>query len=336
MATLKDIAKMAGVNVSTVSRALSGNDSIRGETKDKILKIARELNYFPNNSNSIYIESNSYTIGIISPEIMSSFYSQLVGSMEKRISSEGYSMIIGFANFVYEEEVRLLNLFAHKAVDGIIYLSFLDARSKSELVKFKEKYDIPVIQVNTDMELDFYDCLTIDDRLGVSMAVEHLLSLGHTDIGYVGDEESRKRRDYFIEGLKKNGMDADPELIRLGSERFEDGGYLRMKELLASGKRPTAVFASYDDIAIGAMRAITESGLRIPEDISIIGYDDIPMSKYLAKPLTTISVPINELGQITTTILFNKVKNKDFEVIQHVVLKPQLIVRETTAQNSKR
>jgi len=326
---------MAGVNVSTISRALNNNPEINEDTKNKIIKIARELNYFSNKQGNVLSDKSSYAIGIISPEIESNFYSQLVGIVENKITAEGYTLITGFTNFKYEEEVRFLNLFAHKAVDGIILIRSLDERTSDDLKAFKKDYKIPVIQVDTQHILDFYDCLKIDDYLGVSMAIEHLVELGHTSIGYVGDTLSQHRKRAYIDTLQKHGIEIDDRLVKIGEERFQEGGYKRMNELLQSSILPTAVFASYDDIAIGAMKAIYEIGLRIPEDISIVGIDNIKVSSYLYKGLTTISVPVNELGDISTRILFNKIKDKTYEVIQHVVLKPQLIIRETTAPAKK-
>lgn len=335
LATLKDIAKLAGMNVSTVSRALNNSSDISESTKKKIVKIARELNYFSNKQNSLLANNTSYAIGVIAPEIESNFYSQLVGTIEKKITTEGYTLITGFTNFKYEEEVRFLNLFAHKAVAGIILIRSLDERTSKDLNEFKQKFSIPVIQVDTKHILDFYDCLKIDDYFGVSTAVEHLIELGHTSIGYIGDTLSEHRKKAYIDTLNKYNIRINENFIRIGEERFEKGGYKRMNELLSLSETPTAVFASYDDIAIGAMRAIYEKGLKIPEDFSIVGVDNIKISSYLYKGLTTVSVPVNELGDISTAILFNKIQNKKYEVVQHVVLKPQLIVRETTASVKK-
>ena len=330
MPTLKDIAKLAGVNVSTISRALKDSPEINAETKRKILKIASELNYFSRKF-SENVVSKSYTIGLIAPEIESNFYSQLVSTIEKRITAQGYSLITGFTNFEYEEEVRFLNIFAHRGVDGIVLIRSLDARTIEDLRTFKTSYDIPVILVETKHELEIYDCLKIDDYLGVSMAVEHLAELGHTHIGYIGDTLSAHRKAPFVDTLQKHGIKVNDNLVRIGEDRFEEGGYKRMNELLSQKKVPTAVFASYDSIAIGAMKAIFDKGLRIPEDISIISIDNIKVSGYLYKALSTVSVPVNNLGDISTRILFSKINDKTSEVVQHVVLKPQLMVRETTA-----
>lgn len=335
LATLKDIAKITGFNVSTVSRALNNNPEINEDTRNKIIKVARQLSYYPNKLGSALSNNSSNTIGIISPEIESNFYSQLVSVIEKKITAEGYTIITGFTNFKYEEEVRFLNLFAHKAVDGIILIRSLDERTSEDLKMFKNKYEIPVVQVDTSNTLDFYDCLQIDDYLGVSLAIEHLAGLGHRRIGYIGDTLSQHRKRAYIDTLQKHEIEVNNQFIKIGEERFEEGGYKRMRELLQSKIPITAVFASYDDVAIGAMKAIYEKGLRIPEDISVVGTDNIKVSNYLFKGLTTVSVPVNELGYISTKILFEKINDKSYKVIQHVVLKPQLIIRETTASVKK-
>ena len=197
---------------------------------------------------------------------------------------------------------------------------------------FKAKCDIPLIQVNTEIRNESYDYIEIDDYKGVSLAVDHLIELGHSKICYLGDIISNMRIKSFKDTLRKNSIEVDEDLIRVGEERFEEGGYLRMNEVLSLNKPVTAVFASYDDVAVGAMRAIYEKGLKIPEDISIIGVDNVRVTGYLYNKLTTISEPVDELGIIATKILIGKIEDKSNKIIQHVKLIPELIVRETTAR----
>ncbi len=178
---------------------------------------------------------------------------------------------------------------------------------------------------------EHYDYIKTDDYKGVSIAIEYLIKLGHRRIAYIGDMQSKLRLKPYIDTLNKNNISVHDDLIRLGEERFEEGGYERMSELLDLEELPTAVFASYDDVAIGAMKAIYERNLKIPEDISIIGLDNINVSSYLYRPLTTISQPLNEMGEIATRILLDKIGKKN-SAIQHVVLQPQLIIRETTGE----
>ena len=331
MATLKDIAKMAGVNLSTVSRAINDSSEINKETKERILDIARQLNYVSNKHNKAFKNEGNNTIGIICPEIKSNYYAQLVNTIEVRLKAKGYMLLIGLTDFKYENEVYYLKLFEKKGVGGIICIATVDRKIEKDLKDFKSKYNMPIIQVATEVELQDYDYIKIDEDYGISLAISHLAELGHREIGYIGETLSESRLKSFNSLLKKNGLPINHDFIKVGTERFEEGGYKRMKEILALKKLPTAIFASYDSIAIGAMRAMTESGLRIPEDISIIGVDNINVAAYLTKALTTISSPVNDMGSIASRILLDKIEDNN-AVVQHVALKPELILRETTGK----
>ncbi len=333
MATLKDIALKAEVTVSTVSRALNGNSEIKKATRDRIVQIARELNYISNKNETYFCGSTLKTIGLICPEIRGNFYSSLVNTMEVEIKEAGYTMILGLTNFKSEEELRYLDLFEKKNVDGIVFITTMNDSIKEELVNFKARCSIPLIQLANVFEVEEYDCIRFDDKLGVTLAVEHLLDLGHADIAYIGENLTKDRQKHFVDALKKHGIKINNDFIKSGEERFEEAGYLRMKEILATeDKLPTAIFASYDDVAIGAMRAIYESGRKIPEDISVIGIDNIYLTSYLYKSLSTISNPTNEMMNIAIRILLDKIEDKGNKVIQHVVVKPELIIRESTGK----
>lgn len=330
MANLKDIALRAGVSLSTVSRALKDSHEIGKETKVKIYKIARELNYISEKDLPVFAGDSSYSIGLICPEIKGDYYPQLVYTIEEKMKINGYTLIIGFSNFKYEDELHYLELFVRKAVDGIILISSVGKRIEEELRTIKTKSNIPIIQVVTTDVVDEYDSIKIDDEYGISIAIKHLIELGHKDIGYVGDEMS-KRLVSFLNVMKNFNIKINNDYIRDGNDRFEEGGYKRMSEILALKKRPTAVFASYDAVAIGAMKAIYEHGLRIPDDISIVGIDNTSVAHYLPKGLTTVSSPINEMGIIISRILLSKIENK-YSVVQHVSLNPTLVIRESTAK----
>lgn len=336
MASLKDIARFAGVTVSTVSKALNGSREINKDTTNRIIKIAGELGYKSNKFNNLLNDVPSNIIGVIAPEVISGYYSVIIEEIQRIVQGAGYLMFAAFSNFKSGSEVELLHVFKGKKVDGILIIRSSSEDTTHELESFVKDNKIPVVQIvhsalSGETAANCCDGFTIDDEFGISLAAQHLMEMGHKRIGFVGDEYSMQRLEHFKSFAKRNGLEVDNQLIKVGSERFELGGYMRMKEMLESGRRPTAVVASYDNIAIGAMHAIIEKGLRVPEDISVTGFDDIKSSSYLHKPLTTVAVPISELGKISAEALLKKVKNKDHEIIQHVILKPKLMVRETTA-----
>ncbi|OGO80759.1 MAG: hypothetical protein A2Y21_03170 [Clostridiales bacterium GWC2_40_7] len=272
------------------------------------------------------------TIGLIVPEIISSYFAQMVNYIEAELKSLNYSLIIGVTHHNYEAEVQHIGTLITKKVDGIILAGSMHKQIEEQLVFVKNKYNMPMVLIQTLANYPGYNCIIIDDKYGFLNAIELLSTLGHTRIGFVADEESaRLRFEFFKSSMLEKGMVIDNNFIKIGKERFEYGGYLRMKELLEQKTIPTAVFSAYDNVAIGVMKAVQESGLSIPEDISIVSFDNIRESEYLYNPLTTISPPIKDMCRIGVKLLIEKVKDKDNKLIQHISLKPELIIRNTTA-----
>ena len=331
MATLKDIAKAAGVSVSTVSKALNDSYEIKDETKVKIIRAAKELNYNVDSEKLCSNKNKSHLIGIICPEVNSNYYAQLVSALNASVSKRGYNSILAVTGFKAEKEESYLNLFKNQKVDGIVLVT--ENKNIQKIThKIKYLWNIPLVLIAADTEVSEFDCIKIDDYFGVVAGMDHLIGLGHKKIAYIGDMLTEGRFNAYKEAMINNGVEVDGKLYRILSVRYEECGYQGMKSILESGEIPSAVFAAYDDVAIGAIRAITEHGMRIPEDISIIGVDNITVSPYLAKGLTTASSPIKEMADVSVSILTKKIKDDEYTVVQHVLFKPELIVRETTAE----
>lgn len=333
MVTLKDIADKAGVNKSTVSRALSGKGIISEDKRAEISRIAEELGYVPNASAKILAGEKAKTIGIILPEIDCNYYASVAGTIENRLKEMGYSLIIGQTGFEFENELHYLELFVRKNLDGIIFDLYNHNKFLMEFKRIKKSLNVPIVFIECPTTLTDYDVINIDNYHGVDLAVEHLKSLGHKRIGFISEYlSSPVRLPAFTASLEKHGLPVDQTLIKIGKERLEEGGYLRMRELLTTNPTVTAVFASYDTMAQGAMKAIMEHGLRIPEDISIVGFDNIRESAYFSTPLTTVAPPVTEMGGMAVNILMDKTKNDASNLIQHVSLKPRLVIRNSTAK----
>lgn len=333
MVTLKDIANRAGVNKSTVSRALSGKGVISEDKKEEILKIADELGYIPNETAKVLAGEKAKTIGIILPEIDCNYYASVASTIENRLKENGYSLIIGQTGFEFNNELHYLELFARKNLDGIIFDLYNNDSFTKVFNRIKKSLKTPIVFIECFNAMAEYDVINIDNHHGVDLAVEHLVSLGHQKIGFISEYlSSPVRLPAFTASLEKHGIAVNHDMIKIGKERLEEGGYLRMKELLREAPSVTAVFASYDTMAQGAMKAIKEHGLRIPEDISIIGFDNIRESAYFSVPLTTIAPPVMEMGKIAVNILIDKINNGTSGLIQHVSLKPRLVTRDSTAK----
>ncbi|NMB96058.1 MAG: LacI family transcriptional regulator [Clostridiaceae bacterium] len=328
MATLKDIAEKAGVNVSTVSKALRDSSDINEDTKLRIVKIAKDLGYKYEVVKRKSNRNELGTIGVICPEITSNYYSQIVSILEEEIKKEGFFCIIGFTNFEKESEKYYLKNLYNAGVQGIIFISeSLDLNDT--LAEYKKNTSIPLVLIAQNTETKDFDCIKIDDEYGVRLAAEYLIKSGHKDVGYIGDELSNTRLDTLIKVLQENKMKVNRKWIQVSEERFEKCGYDLMNNILKNDELPTAILGAYDDIAIGAIKAIHDKGLKVPDDISVIGIDNVRVASYYSPEMTTIAGPVEEMGKIAVKLLFKKVKDEQYKVIQNVMLSPMLIERKS-------
>lgn len=331
MATLNDIAQILHINVATVSRALNGGKGVSEQMRRKIIELAHDLNYVSNKREVEYAPGSVKTIGLVCPELRSEYYAEIVDAVQERVRANGFTTLLAVSNFDPDEERETVSVFGRKGVEGIMLVTSCPADSLQWLEDFQTRTKLPVVLIcEGAMPGIEVDMLGIDTMLGVERALGHLFSLGHSDILYIGETLTTAREEAFRGIISKRFPGTQPRCIRM-EQRFEEAGYAAVGRLLKSGETlPTAIFAAYDRVAVGAMRALQEADIRVPEDISIIGTDNIRITPYLAKQLTTVSSPVNELGAIASKILFDKIATSD-GVVQRVQIVPKLYVRETTA-----
>lgn len=331
MTTLKDIAQAAGVSQATVSRVLNGGKGISAATCARVMDIARELNYIPNVSAKILAGKRSRMIGMIVPEIDSNYFAPMICEVEHQLQKQGYFLLIANTQYQSEKEVQALNTFCTYHVDGIFMTCTVNTDILAQFEPVLEQNHIPVVLLEARVHTDKYSYIMVDDEGGMSEAISYLRGLGYDRVGFIGDYILDTLRTVrFRNALRRNGMDpADNPVYSNPLHRFEIGGYETMQRILADPDRPSAFLAGYDDIAIGAIRALREAGLRTPEDIRIIGNDNIRESPYLYKSLSTLSPPINQLARIGTEIMISAAAGHEKNVIRHIQLKPELIIRET-------
>lgn len=329
MATLKDIARRAGVNVSTVSRALNNSREVGEETRKKINDIAIELDYKPDISAQALIGKGTKEVGVIIPEIISGYFAELVNSIESNLKKRLYSLVIGVTHHNFHEEIAYINTFRRRKVDGIIVIGSMH----SELEKYintPKLNKLPIVLMQTKVRIDDCDYIAIDDEFGYNRAVEFLKEKGYSKFGYIADEISYQYRYKMLQAaFAKNDISISNKHIKVGKTMFEMGGYELMKLLLEEENRPEVVFAGYDQAAIGAMKAVREHGLKIPDDIAIIGYDNIKMCLFSEPSLSTISPPLQEMAEQGVRLLLDKIECEGKRVVQHILLKPEFIVRNT-------
>lgn len=334
MVKLRDIALKTGLNISTVSRALRDSSDISADTCKLVKRTAKELGYHHSRDDS----KRYKTIAVILPEVSSHYYAELAHSLSIEIRKQGYRMFVALSGFSSKDVDEAYELLAQQEVCGILicYIADTDAvRRDGWFCERLIKSEVPVVllsEINSPVPIDM---IYVDSIGCMKLAVEHLMCLGHEHIGYVGEVTSDARFHAMSNIMEQKGLSLRPEFVKRGEERFELGGYLRAKELLAEKELPTAIIASYDQVAIGAMKALNEAGLRIPEDISIISVDNIVMDDYLPVKLTSITNPAGQMGIVAVKLLMDSLNHKEDHVVQNVALQSKLIIRNSTSNPSK-
>jgi DNA-binding LacI/PurR family transcriptional regulator len=332
---IEKIAQMIGVHPSTVSRALNGSLRVKQATRERIEIVAQETGYIRDNVAKSLIEGKTYTLGILVPEISNSFYSRIVDEIENKVGKSGYGIILAATNFLYSSESKALKAMLSKRVDALI----ICMPSDQILNDYRDlQVKVPVVVCDTIRDNIPYNNVYVDDKRGILKAVQYLASLGHKEIGFIAEQNiTQHRLNDFVQAMKKCGLELNHAYLRVEPEITAECGYLGMKRLLQYGRLPTAVLCARDTIAIGTMRAAVENGLSIPKDISIIGYDDISIAKYLYPALTTVRQPVEEVGSNVGNLVLRKINEKTgTSGISRIVLTPDLIVRESAAVPRRR
>jgi DNA-binding LacI/PurR family transcriptional regulator len=268
-------------------------------------------------------------IGLIIPSLLNPVYAEIADSLTRYCATEGYRVILGSSGRHHQTEVEFAKSLRAKRVDGVI---MIPSESPEEILQPLHQAHIPTVVL--EHELPNTHCIAIDDLQGGQLATQHLLSLGHRRIGMIRRKPStalsRMRFVAFQDTLQAAQIALDPDLV-IESEAGQASGYISMQKLLALPEPPTAVFAHNDVLAMGAMSAIYQAGLTVPDDMSIVGYDDIIHSAYLNPPLTTIKLPIAEMGHAAGKKILDLIKNGNSFTPGTTTLPVELIVRASTA-----
>ncbi|MGI6440164.1 MAG: LacI family DNA-binding transcriptional regulator [Sphaerochaetaceae bacterium] len=330
MAVLKDIAEATQVSISTVSRALQNDSKISYETKKRVAAVAASLGYTKHKVKKLGVSPDWNSVGIIVPEVTSGYYSNLLGIANKQFEKKKYSMNIKLTNF--DDSTLLRHLYNFNDFDVSCIMLILDDSEtlSDELFTAIGIIKVPVLFITTKRipNLDF-DNLYIDEHRGIELGLTYLINQGYESIGFIGEQQTLERLEVYKEVMKSFSMPVNEECVVISNKRSELAGYESMKTILAQKERPRAIFASYDHMAIGAIHAIEEEGLKIPEDIAILGFDDIPIAKFINKGLSTIRNPYDDMISIAVRVLLQRVSNPN-AAIQRIVLRPSIVTRGTT------
>lgn len=330
-ATIEDVAEQSGVSTATVSRALRGLPNVAPSTRERVLQAAEQLNYSIDAQASRLASGKAMTIGLVLPLIDQWFFAKVATSAETVLVMNGYDVLRVHVTSLEAQSQRLRKLISSRRVDGLITVT--TSLSEHDIALLKQA-KLPVVSVET-LQGDFSTVL-IDNVAASATATHHLLNLGHTDIALLGGMENdpmrftipKARRQGYLNALSDHGIDPRPELMISGNFSAI-GGAEAMAQLLSIQKPPTAVFAMGDEMAIGAMKTIRGLGLRIPQDISVIGFDDHDLSRYL--DLTTIQQPVMEFGERAAEIVLDHITNGNTDELPIIDwLDAKLAIRATT------
>ncbi|GMQ62685.1 LacI family DNA-binding transcriptional regulator [Vallitalea maricola] len=331
--TIKDIAKLAGVSHATVSRALNDSPLISDKTKDRIKKIAKDNNYIPNYSAKSLKLDKSYNIGVFLSALEgtspSFFYSSIKG-VNRLMKERNYNLVVKAIDDL-NGDYSIVN---SKHYDGILVVS--QKIQDDEFIKYIGTLNIPVVVLNRKINIEGTTCVYSEDRDGAYQAVKYLTNLGHKRIGLIKGKEGFLNSSERLEGYKMAMNEAslivDKNLMASG--KFDViSGYKGMNKILDNNTElPTAMFCSNDEMAFGAIKAIIEKGLRVPEDISVVGFDDIEMCKYITPELTTVRREISKIAYSGTELLFDMLDNNSNKEFYHTKVDCILKIRQSVHQ----
>lgn len=319
--TLKKIAELAGVSVSTVSKALSDSREISPEKTNEIKRIAREQGYYAKRQKTAqeYKRFTAPRILIVCPEIISIYYSAVCSCLCRRIAEHGGIAEIILSGFDASNTARFIEnaLTGRNSFDGILLLSDCE----------KTAFPIPAVQLfKGSSELD---SVFADYSAGMQEALLHLASLNCTEILFAGEALTKTKEAVFLPLTQKPGLHGTCFISRF---RFEEAGYECADYLFTLPKMPQGILCAYDEIALGLMRALNARGIKVPEDLQLIGINDIPYSRYSTVPLTTIKTDIEEICRIAVSILLSRI-HSSYSAVEHISVQSRLVIRETTRRN---
>jgi LacI family transcriptional regulator len=325
---MADVAREAGVSLMTVSRVVNDKEDVSPATRQRVLAIIKRLGYRPSGIARGLATQRTGTLGLVLPDVANTFFANVARGAEQEAYARGYNVFLCNTNEDPQREVDLLRSLEEKRVDGVVLCSsrLQDAELRSLLNCHQA-----VVLVNRQIEGDGVCSVLIDDVYGGRLATQHLLQAGHRTIGFLAGPElsqsGRQRREGYRAAFAEAGLRYDPNWVRHCAPMAE-GGLDTGRELLAAHPELTAMFCYNDLVAVGVLRASAELGHRVPQDLAVVGYDDIPLASLVSPSLTTCRVPQNDLGKWAVQFLLDQIEGGENRC-DRVELRPELVVRES-------
>ncbi len=328
--SIYEVARAAEVSVATVSRALNGKGPVRAETLQRVRDAVARLGYVPHSAARSLSTRRTMSIGVLLPDMHGEFFSELVRGIDLAARTAGYHLLVSGSHSDATETAALLQTL-HGRVDGLVLMTpGLGGAWLQDALPRR----LPVVLLNDDGVDGRHDSLRIDNRQGARLAVDYLLGLGHRRVAFIagpaGNSDATDRLGGYREALRASGIAAEPAW-ELGGDFGEESGAHAGAGIAGLVPRPTAVFAANDSMAIGCLAALRERGLRVPADVSLVGFDDIPIARYVTPPLSSVHVPIAELGTRAMERLLQVVERDGERERRHDTIATTLVVRASCA-----
>jgi len=331
--TIKDVAREANVSIATVSRVINGKDKVKEETKIKIMNAIEKLNFIPDYNARTMVQKKTKMIGFMPPELANGYWSELSDVIQNDLWKKGYALLVTSHNMEIEKTISILDLFIERNVDGII----LGPLTKNKNDKMTNAIDrllhqnIPIVTLQGS-SIRGVTSVDVDNQGGAMSVVQYLLESGHKQIAFIGTVNSSREREFgYRNALMINHIPINEKSIILTDYNgdFTTFGYKAAYELVESKQKFSAIFCGNDLIAFGVIRALKKIGLTVPEDVSIVGFDDISASSLRSPMLTTIRQPIKEIGSTVVDVLLEQMESEKKTITKKIVLPTELVIRET-------
>ena len=330
MATMKQVAERAGVSTSTVSHVINNTRVVSGDVRERVLAIIAEMRYIPSAVARSLKNDKTHSIGMMVPNNSNPYFAELIQGIEDTAFKVGYNIILCNAYDDSKKQAAYLRVLMEKRIDGLILVA---SGADDELALLLRDQAVPIVLVDREVSGVAADFIEADHEKGGYLATKYLLELGHREIACVSGPielpPSRDRVVGYLRALKEAGQKFRLDYL-VRSDFTSEGGFLAFQQLLALKKRPTAIFASNDLMAIGGICAASEARIRIPDELSVIGYDDIALASYSTPRLTTIAQPKYAMGQLITNVLIDRIMGGHLP-LRRELLQTDLVVRQSTA-----
>lgn len=326
-ATIKQVAREARVSVATVSRVFNEKGPVRSETRQRILEVASRLGYAPHAMARSLITKKTGTVGVLLPDLYGEFFSEVIRGVDLAARHDGYHILVSSSHSDRSEVEAVLRALRGR-IDGLVVMSpEADARALGANLPGT----LPIVLLNCRVEGTAFDSINIDNYGGALAMIRHLASLGHRRIAHVkgapSNNDALERLLGYRDAMQPLVGDEGTEALEIQGDFGEESGYRAGGEILRMRPRPTAVFAANDGMAIGLLSALQEAGLRVPEDIAVTGFDDIPIARFLTPPLTTVRLAIADLGALAVQRLLQAMARGEDRERRHETLPTTLMVR---------